>query len=1156
MSQGDAPAVERPAAPGEAPAAIPLAPGIAAPERKKRCWWRFTLGLVLLLVLALGTVVAGLLYFNLERHEVFGRFVRDRLVAGLQERIDPSLTLSIGAVDIERQGHETRVQIGDVEVRDAKGRSLLHAPAGVVRIATVPLIGLQIVPTGITLKGLNADVSILENGEVSISDAMGASPEAGAPPAVITPPLVRLQQALDGLFAGVATMRQAVGGRLPDVAVAESRLTLRDLRSNRVVVLKDVAAQMQTGADGASSAWLKFDAGAPVDLAMRLSPPGETQHVSLQTGGLAIRALIEAQGASATAIDAEARMTIAAEAEVGANGVARAATVTLGAGPMVLDIDRKMAPVPVEKAGALLRWGSGKETIEIAEAGLVSEGSVVRLTGAMSAPEAGSTGWTLRLADAGSSLAPLAAGDRTITFDALSARLSVHPAERRLVFDKVEARVGTGSAEVAGAMQFDDSYRPGLDLNVTVRETDGRTALRLWPGFAAPEVRTWLVQQLRSGHLASLDIKLAMPPDILDAALNDRPLPPEAVALKFAAAKVALVPAPGLPVVQNLAGTGTVTGQAVAVDLAGGAYIDAGQGRRITLSDGSFTVPEVSKKPADGRLKLKIAGPVEGALEVIKAPGLQQHLPKGVEAIKARGVIEGDLNVHLRLSPHMAPNDTRVGLAAQLKNLTIDKGFGDEKIEAGVFTLNAEKDNFSLKGDAKVFGTPAAIEVKGAGKAPAVANLNLVLDDAARARKGIVLGPNVTGPVAVKIAVRLDGENEDVTLDADLTRLAMGQIVPGLAKKAGAPGRLRGIARELDGGGWALEKMELDAGGVMARGSVQVGKDGGFAKASLSSLKFAPGDAMQVEADRAGGVLRLNVRANSVDARPFLKSVLTGGIEKTGGRDIDLALRSTVLSGFNAELVANADVKLAMRGGALQSFSLTGRFDAGPITARLQPGGGRNGTLSIASDDAGAFLRFFDIYNRMRGGRLELNAALGAGTQTGGLVVRNFILRDEPAMRRLVAAPETTATGGGDTARLQQELARSLKNGQEVPFNRMSVQFARTPGRLDLKDGALIGPEVGGNVEGRLDYARDVVNLSGTFVPAYSLNNALANVPLVGPIITGGRSEGLFAVRYHITGRVSAPTLEVNPLTAIAPGFLRRLIDFRRGSGVEPPPVR
>jgi hypothetical protein len=85
------------------------------------------------------------------------------------------------------------------------------------------------------------------------------------------------------------------------------------------------------------------------------------------------------------------------------------------------------------------------------------------------------------------------------------------------------------------------------------------------------------------------------------------------------------------------------------------------------------------------------------------------------------------------------------------------------------------------------------------------------------------------------------------------------------------------------------------------------------------------------------------------------------------------------------------------------------------------------------------------------------------------------------------------------------------------------------------------GPQVGFTVGGWIDYGRDRTDISGTFVPAYGLNNAIAQVPLFGPLLSGGQHEGLFAINFRVSGSASSPTLTVNPLSAVAPGFLRKL---------------
>jgi hypothetical protein len=98
---------------------------------------------------------------------------------------------------------------------------------------------------------------------------------------------------------------------------------------------------------------------------------------------------------------------------------------------------------------------------------------------------------------------------------------------------------------------------------------------------------------------------------------------------------------------------------------------------------------------------------------------------------------------------------------------------------------------------------------------------------------------------------------------------------------------------------------------------------------------------------------------------------------------------------------------------------------------------------------------------------------------------------------------------------------------------------------MEYKDVVIYGAQVGFTLSGFVDNARDRTDIHGTFVPAYGLNNAFSQVPIVGLILGGGnRNEGLFAVDFRISGAATSPTLSVNPLSAVAPGILRKLFGW------------
>ena len=110
-------------------------------------------------------------------------------------------------------------------------------------------------------------------------------------------------------------------------------------------------------------------------------------------------------------------------------------------------------------------------------------------------------------------------------------------------------------------------------------------------------------------------------------------------------------------------------------------------------------------------------------------------------------------------------------------------------------------------------------------------------------------------------------------------------------------------------------------------------------------------------------------------------------------------------------------------------------------------------------------------------------------------------------------------------------------------YPRMSkAAFVRSPGRLDIQDAVIYNPSMGLTAQGGIDFERNEVDVSGSFVPAYQLNTILTNIPVVGAILSGGQNEGVFGLSYRVHGPMSGPLLTINPLSAMAPGILRKII--------------
>ncbi|MGH7248040.1 MAG: hypothetical protein ACREH9_08045 [Pseudomonadota bacterium] len=247
--------------------------------------------------------------------------------------------------------------------------------------------------------------------------------------------------------------------------------------------------------------------------------------------------------------------------------------------------------------------------------------------------------------------------------------------------------------------------------------------------------------------------------------------------------------------------------------------------------------------------------------------------------------------------------------------------------------------------------------------------------------------------------------------------------------------------------------------------------------------------------------------------------------------DIKLDAKIGAVIAFNGEALRDVDLKMSRRAGVVRSLGLSAKIGRdGTLIGELRGGVGGRQVVYLGTDDAGALFRATNVYSRMIGGQLAMvmDAPSAANPrQDGTLDIRNFKVHDETGLQR-----------AADGSRSETEPPRS-----DLQFSSMRVDFTRAPGRVALRDGVVRGPVLGGTIDGMIDYRHDTVDLRGTLVPLYGPNNLLGWIPVVGPIL-GGQKEGMFGFTYQVVGQPGKPVLNVNILSVLAPGVLRKIFEY------------
>jgi hypothetical protein len=125
--------------------------------------------------------------------------------------------------------------------------------------------------------------------------------------------------------------------------------------------------------------------------------------------------------------------------------------------------------------------------------------------------------------------------------------------------------------------------------------------------------------------------------------------------------------------------------------------------------------------------------------------------------------------------------------------------------------------------------------------------------------------------------------------------------------------------------------------------------------------------------------------------------------------------------------------------------------------------------------------------------------------------------------------------------------------GATQPFQKLRMSFVKSGDVIRIENGEASGPFSGATFSGSIDRKAERVDISGTYLPIFVLNNMFAKLPLVGPILGGRSGEGLVGVTFALRGSMNSPTLLVNPASIAAPGMFRHLFEFATGGRAQEP---
>jgi hypothetical protein len=1066
------------------------------------------------------------------------------------------------------------VRIRDIVVRDSEGAIVASAPKAEVRVSSLSLLRGHIRAESLNLVGAEMAVRIEQDGGVTIfagadkhpiataavpaaaatrsgrnepermAHAAAAALRAAAPGTVPSAEKLPPPRRASEMFAGLLSRIDAIGEsgldghELRELGLKNGNLTVNDERTGKRWTFRDISLSVERARGGGVEVTVGSDnAERPWGITASIVPAGNGyRKIDLEARRVAASDLLLASRLGDGNAQFDVPLSASIAALVGPDGVpdSLSGRVVADAGS-IGDTNDEDGRLRFDHAEFRLNWNAASRVLTVPFQ-ILSGGNRITLMGQIEAPEEGAgTIWPFKVGGGGTVfLTSLNGQGEPLILNHIAVSGRYDADRRRFVIDEGDV----GNTDVGLAMSGNVDFS-GADLRLTAGLAATRmpvdTLKRVWPVFVAPKVRTWINEHLTSGSVDRLVIAVNAPYETLKE--SGPPIPDDGLTVDALATGCLIRPVEGLPALHDADFHVHIVGRDAVVSL-GKATADLSPGRKLVLSSGVFEVPDTAPRAPPARVRFKLDGPLQAALELLRMDRLRDVAEAPFEPSTMRGTISAQVTLGMPLKADLPPGSTNYAITLDATNFSADRMIMGHKVEAALLRASATPQGFQLKGDVKIAGTPASLDYrKTRGEAEAEIRLQGTLDEAARANLGLDPSNAVGGAVPVRLAGRLattsDREGR-FAIEADLTPAQIDGLLPGWTKPSGKPARAT-FTLVTKPQSTRIEDLLIEGAGGGVKGTIDFDGSGELLSANFPAYGFADADRASLKVERVpDGALRVVMRGEVYDGRGFVKSTAGGASpgpsSKRHAVDVDLDMKLGAVVGFNGEALRSLDLKMSRRAGEIRSFGLAAKIgrDA-TLFGDLRGRGAGHQVVYLDATDAGAFFRFTDVYARMTGGQMSIAMDPPSAqnpVQQGVLNVHDFTIHDEAQLQRAVT------TNG------QQQNRRN-----EIMFSGMRVEFTRMPGRVGLREGVVRGPLLGGTIDGVVDYARDEMHMRGTLVPLYGPNNLLGQLPLVGMFL-GGEKEGLVGITYEVVGRPGNPVLHINPISALAPGLLRKVFEF------------
>ncbi len=681
----------------------------------------------------------------------------------------------------------------------------------------------------------------------------------------------------------------------------------------------------------------------------------------------------------------------------------------------------------------------------------------------------------------------------------------------------------------------DTSATPEIKAVIIMTEVPSDKVNILWPPALSPMSREWVTGNISGGKIP--EVRLVV--DIKKGDLQLPTLPKEAINAEIKVEDLNILYLPEHPPATQVKGNIHIDGVGLIADIESANYLE-----KTKLTNGHVIIEDLNADNPYIKVDLHADAPAKDMVHFLGLPRLKKAERLGLRENEAKGNVKGIAKVGFNFfapKGKSAEDAIVYDVKAEVSGVSQNGFLNKFDIVNASGTVSVDNNGVEFSGTGEING--AVVSKSNVKYLFSPENgLDTFIEVAARSniehlkRFGYPEFPFMkSGSIGVVNAkVKLGDKLEYTEAKLDLTGAEVNFSDFGL-KKPKSEAAILDIATEKKGDSLQINSFALNGQNLSVKGSATLADNfSTVASLQLSEAKFDENDIASLNYGENNGEIRIDVKGDSVDLTSYMNSKSEGFSFKNFPA-VNIKTDIGKLRLDKDRTVSNLKGEILCDKIMCHNADFIGTTDANKkFSVNISRNNKQQRNITVYSENAGAFLHSIGVIDGMDGGILNLSGDYkddGTGVLTGKMVISEHTIKDAPLLGKILSLASLT----GFIDALQ---------GNGIRFKEMSIPFVLRNDVIALEKGKTYGSAIGITVDGTITFPKKILDLQGTVVPSYTLNNVLGNVPILGDMLVGGEGQGVFAARYSIKGQEEKADVSVNPLSILTPGFLRGLFDI------------